>query len=56
MFNKHGNSAPLVVAAFPDDYPTFETMYCEMITPMSLLNHSPSQFHAQTLVYEEKTE
>ena len=56
MFDKVGNSSPLVLVLDPTSRPSKDSMYCYMATPLDLVNLLVSQFGVHQLVFEEKTE
>lgn len=56
IFLKAGNSEPLLLALDPSAYPSEDSMYCYLVTPLSLANQLVDQYGTAQLVFEEKTE
>ena len=56
IFEKVGNSKPLVVSIDPDNRPTKDSAYCYLATPLGLAHRLIGNFDTSTLVFEEKTE
>jgi hypothetical protein len=55
MFRKVGNHKPVVVCVEPDTYPSEQSMYCRLITPMNVVYDVINYHSAGTLVFEEIT-
>ena len=56
IFDKVGNSNPIVLALDPTDRPSKDSLYCYLLTPLDLLNQLTSQYGTSILMFEEKTE
>ena len=55
IFRKVGNHKPVVVCVEPDTYPSEQSMYCRLITPMNVVYDVINYHSAGTLVFEEIT-
>lgn len=53
IFDKVGRTKPMVLALNPSDYPSKDSMYCRLKTPMGLANKILEQYDAVRLVFEE---
>jgi len=56
VFDKVGNNTPLVVSLDPDDYPSEQSMFCRMLTPLEVAYYVVGYHNQGTIVYEEITE
>jgi len=56
VFSRVGNHKPLVVCVDPDTYPSEQSMYCRLTTPLSTVYDVVNVYSQGTLVFEEITE
>lgn len=56
IFDKVGLSEPVVLCLDYEDYPSKDSLYCYLVTPLSILNQFLQQYRIAQLVFEEKTE
>lgn len=56
IYRKIGNSNPCILALDPDNYPSKDSMYCQMITPVQFTHQQIGYYDTGALVFEEKVE
>lgn len=56
IFEKIGNSKPALLCLDPANYPSKESLYCYLVTPLTLTNQLLEQYDVVNLVWEEKTQ
>ena len=56
VFSRVGNHKPLVVCVDPDTYPSEQSLYCRLTTPLSTVYDVVNVYSQGTLVFEEITE
>jgi len=56
VFSRVGNHKPLVVCVDPDTYPSEQSMYCRLTTPLSTVYDVVNVYSQGTFVFEEITE
>lgn len=56
IYRKIGNSNPCILSLDPTNYPTKDSMYCHMITPVQFTHQQIGYYNTGALVFEEKVE
>ena len=56
IMTKMGNSEPCILALDPTNYPTKDSMYCYLKTPLNLAHRFSNYFDTASLVFAEVTE
>lgn len=56
VFSRVGNHKPLMVCVEPDTYPSEQSMFCRLTTPLSTVYDVVNVYSQGTLVFEEITE
>lgn len=56
IHTKIGSSNPCILALDPDNYPTKDSMYCHLLTPLRFAHQQIGYYNTGSLVFEEKVE